>query len=284
MLNLKSRLGPILSRREIEVVMKRLKNKHITQTESNYLSRSIRPKLKAAEFASSNKLLSLLDYRRKKYEREDTVLRKNILLALKDIIKDVQAVVVFGSYIMNQHTNYQDIDIMVVLRRKIWGSVVEKHKIEERISSLLRFRADIILNNYKDLKEVFPFSPLLQTQFEYSKVIYGKLNLPNKIIINKPYLYSKLSDVEFILECGKDLEGKYIYNGIRTCLSIKMFINRKISNGLIIKTIEKNMGKETTDNLRRNKANNLQRNISLRYLKYLYRGIEKELRWVKKRI
>jgi len=39
-------LEPILSKREIEVVMKRLDNKHITQTESNYLSRSVRPKLK----------------------------------------------------------------------------------------------------------------------------------------------------------------------------------------------------------------------------------------------
>ena len=284
MINLKSQLSPILSRREIEVVIKRLKNKHITQTESNYLSRSIRPKLKAAEFASSSKLLSLLDYRRNKYEREDSVLKRSILLALKDIIQNVQAVVIFGSYIMNNHTDYQDIDIMVVLKRKIWGSVIEKHKIEEKISHSLIFKADIILNNYEDLKEVFPFSPLLQTQLEYSKVIYSKLNLPNKIIINKPYLYSKLLDTEFILECGKDLEGKYIYNGIRTCLSIQMFINRKISNELIIKTIENNIGKETADNLRRNKANDLQRNISLRYLKYLYNCIEKELRWVKKRV
>ena len=64
-------LEPILSEREIEVVMKRLNNQHITQTESNYLSRSIRPKLKSAEFAATTNLLSLLDYRRKRYEREE---------------------------------------------------------------------------------------------------------------------------------------------------------------------------------------------------------------------
>ena len=80
---LRTKLEPILSNKEIEVVLKRLNNRHITQTESNYLSRSIRPKLKSAEFAANNGVLSLLGYRRKRYERENSILRNKIIESLQ---------------------------------------------------------------------------------------------------------------------------------------------------------------------------------------------------------
>ena len=115
--NIIKELNPILSKREIEVVLKRLSNEHITQTESNYLSKSIRPKLKSAEFAASNDILSLLDYRRKKYEREDQILRNKIIKGTKDLIDDIKAIILFGSYIRNNHTNYRDIDIMIILNK-----------------------------------------------------------------------------------------------------------------------------------------------------------------------
>ena len=80
---LKAKLEPILSNKEIEVVLKRLNNRHITQTESNYLSRSIRPKLKSAEYAANNNVLSLLGYRRRRYERKNGILRKKIIGSLQ---------------------------------------------------------------------------------------------------------------------------------------------------------------------------------------------------------
>ena len=126
---LAAKLEPILSNREIEVVLKRLDNEHITQTESNYLSRSIRPKLKSAEFAVSAELLSLLDYRRKRYEREDSLLKEKIIKAVKKgLADDIKAIILFGSYIRNSHTNYRDIDVMVVLNNKTWKNICNRKR------------------------------------------------------------------------------------------------------------------------------------------------------------
>jgi hypothetical protein len=162
------------------------------------------------------------------------------------------------------------------------GHYNKKYKIERKISDSLDFKADINLISYVDLKNIFPYSPILQNQFEYSKLVYGKLSLPRDIIINRLYLFKKLLDVEYIIEVGKDLDGKYIYNGIRSCLSIRMFINNVIDSKLIIKTIESNIGRKTAESLRKNKTNYIQKDISLRYLKYLYKKLEGELRWAKK--
>ena len=56
----------LLTGRQFEVVMKRLHNEPLTQVESNYLSKYIRPKLIAAELISNSNLYQLIgDPRRK---------------------------------------------------------------------------------------------------------------------------------------------------------------------------------------------------------------------------
>ena len=180
-----NKLQPILSKREIEVVQKRLNNQHITQTESNYLSRSIRQKLKSAEFAASAQLLSLLDYRRKKYERSEKVLKNSILEAAQDITPNIKAIVLFGSYIRNCHTNYRDIDVNIILDKKIWKTSAEKHRLESNIEKAIDIKTDVNLIAYKELLETLPYSPLLQTELEDHKVIYGEMTLKKKIIDRK---------------------------------------------------------------------------------------------------
>jgi len=272
-----TKLGPILSNKEIEVVLKRLNNKHITQTESNYLSRSVRPKLRSAEFAASAELLSLLDYRRRRYEREDNLLRKKIINSINDI-GDIKAVILFGSYIRNKHTNYRDIDVMVVLNRKLWGSSAEKNRMEEDIEKVTDVKTDVNLVSYKELVKLFPYSPLLQTELEEYKIIYGDMRLSRKIITDKPYLYRKLLETEYVLELGRKIKPRYIYNAIRACIAIKLFLDKKVDNKLIIKTIIDNIGKLTADNLINNGANQVQKDIALKYLRYLYNELMKVLK------
>lgn len=269
----KFELEPILSRREIEVVLKRLNNKHLTQVESNYLSKSIRPKLKSAEFAASSELLSLLDYRRMKYEREDSLLKSIVVNGVKEIISDIKAIVVFGSYVRNCHTNYRDIDLMVVLNKKMWKSLAEKSRLENSIKGVIDIGVDIHLVIYDELRKVYSYSPLLQTELEDHKVIYGRLKLRKGIIINKKYLYKKLLEMESLLEL-KGIDSKYIYNAIRNCLAIELFLVKRVDNKLIIKIIEDNIGELTAESLMDNKADLMQRDIALRYLKYLYDKLE----------
>lgn len=268
------KLEPILSDKEIEVVLKRLDNKHINQTESNYLSRSIRLKLKAAEFAVSLDLLSLLEYRRKKYERDDYLLKEKIIKAAKDIISDVKTIILFGSYIRNSHTNYRDIDILIILNKRIWKTTAEKHRLETIIEKAIDIKTDINLAVYNELINLFPYSPLLQTELEDYKIIYGNIKLTKNIIINKRYLYKRLLEIEYVLELGKSIKSGYIYNAIRECLSIELFLKKVVDNKLIIKTIENNIGRATAENLIDTKANPTQKDIALKYLKYLYNKLE----------
>ena len=276
---LAAKLEPILSNREIEVVLKRLDNEHITQTESNYLSRSIRPKLKSAEFAVSAELLSLLDYRRKRYEREDSLLKEKIIKAVKKgLADDIKAIILFGSYIRNSHTNYRDIDVMVVLNNKTWKNSAEKHRLEMAIESSIDVKTDINLIVYDELISLLPYSPLLQTELEDYNIVYGDIKLTKKIIIDKEYLYKRLLEVEYVLELGKNIKPKYIYNAIRDCLSIELFLKKMINNKLIMQTIKNNIGKSTVESLMDNKADLIQKDIALKYLKYLYTKLEAALK------
>ena len=273
------KLEPILSNREIEVVLKRLDNEHITQTESNYLSRSIRPKLKSAEFAVSAELLSLLDYRRKRYEREDSLLKEKIIKAVKKgLADDIKAIILFGSYIRNSHTNYRDIDVMVVLNNKTWKNSAEKHRLEMAIESSIDVKTDINLIVYDELISLLPYSPLLQTELDDYNIVYGDIKLTKKIIIDKEYLYKRLLEVEYVLELGKNIKPKYIYNAIRDCLSIELFLKKIINNKLIMQTIKNNIGKSTVESLMDNKADLIQKDIALKYLKYLYTKLEAALK------
>ena len=276
---LAAKLEPILSNREIEVVLKRLDNEHITQTESNYLSRSIRPKLKSAEFAVSAELLSLLDYRRKRYEREDSLLKEKIIKAVKKgLADDIKAIILFGSYIRNSHTNYRDIDVMVVLNNKTWKNSAEKHRLEMAIESSIDVKTDINLIVYDELISLLPYSPLLQTELDDYNIVYGDIKLTKKIIIDKEYLYKRLLEVEYVLELGKNIKPKYIYNAIRDCLSIELFLKKIINNKLIMQTIKNNIGKSTVESLMDNKADLIQKDIALKYLKYLYTKLEAALK------
>ena len=67
-------------------------------------------------------------------------------------------------------------------------------------------------------------------------IIYGCINLNRKRKIDKEYLYKKLLEVEQIIELVKTIESKYVYSGIRTCISIELYLNKRVSNREIIKT------------------------------------------------
>lgn len=278
MQKLKTELEPILSKKEIEVVIKRLNNKHLTQTESNYMSRSIRPKLKAARFAANSDILSMLDYRRNKYERQEKELTRMIIESMKPIIHDVKAIMLFGSYVRNKHTQYRDIDVMVAVKKKLWKNEYEKNKIKKEAEKRCCLKLDIQMMEAKWLRKAYPYSSALQTELQEYETIYGRITLPKNRIINKQYLYRELLHVDIIIEMNKSLEAKYTYNALRTALAIQLFLDKKVDNRLIIKTIENNIGGITANALQNNTANKIQREMALRYLKYLYKELEGRLR------
>ncbi|MBN2423365.1 hypothetical protein JXB41_09140 [Candidatus Woesearchaeota archaeon] len=68
-------IGKILGKVEVNTIIKRIKGKPLKQTERNYLSRSIRPKLLAARILTQEKLLE-------KINRPDKSLEKKIIYNL----------------------------------------------------------------------------------------------------------------------------------------------------------------------------------------------------------
>src|SRR3989338_3137721 len=269
-------LEPILSRREIEVVWKRLKNGKLKQVESNYI-RNAREKLRAAEFAAKIGLLGLLEYRRRKYERDGGLLREKIVGSLGVLKQESKAVVLYGSYIRNKHVNYRDIDVMIVLKKKFWMNSAEKNKLEKEIAEQSGICLDVQLVVYRDLVSVYPYSPLLQTELKEREVIYGKLKLEEKGVVDRYYLYRKLLEVESVLELGKEISSRYVYNALKTCLSIELFLRGEVGNELLVETMKENIGGVTVEKLKDGSASFIQVEIALKYLNYLYRKLERKL-------
>ena len=167
---------------------------------------------------------------------------------------------------------------MVVLNNKTWKNSAEKHRLEMAIESSIDVKTDINLIVYDELISLLPYSPLLQTELEDYNIVYGDIKLTKKIIIDKEYLYKRLLEVEYVLELGKNIKPKYIYNAIRDCLSIELFLKKIINNKLIMQTIKNNIGKSTVESLMDNKADLIQKDIALKYLKYLYTKLEAALK------
>ncbi len=274
-------LKPLLSRREIEVVIKRLNNNKISQTESNYLSRSVRKKLYSAQILASLNLLVLLDYRRKKYERNSQVLKEKILDSMKEIKLNVQSILLYGSYVQNKHTNYRDIDIMLVTSSKPWKNSNDKGILERKIEDNLsknKIIGDVNLISKKQLLTLLPYSPLLQMELEEYEAIYGKIRLKVKQIINKRYLYGNLLEPEYVLDLGSEAESKEVYNALRTCISIELFLNQEISNKKMHTSLQRKLGEENLWTLKNNREEDTAKNIALVLLKSLYQALEKRLR------
>ena len=61
----------ILTKKELEVINKKITGEKLTQQDSNYLSRYIRPKLKKISQIEAKKLLNLISYNQKKNSIEN---------------------------------------------------------------------------------------------------------------------------------------------------------------------------------------------------------------------
>ncbi|MBI2135799.1 hypothetical protein HYU06_01890 [Candidatus Woesearchaeota archaeon] len=111
----------VLTDRETEVINKKLSHKRLTQQDSNYLSRYVRPKLKQIAELDTVWLLNSLEYRQKIHSIETKIK----LLMLRNV-KHVAAILIYGSAIYNNYKDYNDIDVMVLVKKKSWNKLGEK--------------------------------------------------------------------------------------------------------------------------------------------------------------
>src|SRR3989344_1991707 len=259
----------IFTNKELEVINKKMKNKKLTQVDSNYLARFIRAKLKEMASIDSKFLLDKIEYNQRIKSIEEKI--KKIIFRN---IKDVQAIIIFGSAMQTNYKDYNDIDILIAIKNKI--NLKEKYiKIIEIKKILTRegIKADLEIYDKKTIEKSYSRSPSLIYQLKDKKIIYGKLNLKKKIELYNIDLKMKLdwSNLE------DNPQGVEIYKALRNVILVRLLLNKIVDNKKLKESLNEEIGKNLLERLKNNQESNFDRKIASGYLNILLDQIEKEI-------
>ena len=259
--NLQSR---ILTDKEIEVINKKLSGKKLSQQDSNYLSRYVRPKLSEISTMDAKTLLSKLKYHQKASSIENTI--KKVIL---NCLEHVKAIILYGSAVQTNYEEYNDIDILIVTKNKEGNLGDKAKKINELKKELDKFGivSDIEIYDEKTIQDASLHNPSIIYQLESHKIIYGKLQLSNKrkevynIDLNMKLDWSDIEDIE--------PEGIDIYKAIRNIFLVRLIMNKIVDNKKLKEALNDEMGKNLILKLKNNQESKAERQIALNYLKEL---------------
>lgn len=260
----------IFTKNQLEVMKKRIANKKLTQMESNYLSRSIRPKLREMASMDANLMLNRMEYNQKIKSIENKI-KKTILWS----VKGVEAIILYGSAIQNNYKDYNDIDILIVTRNKI-APIKERIKKSIEIKKILKessINADIQIIDKKTIEKIHNRQPSLIYQLKDHKVIYGNLKLKNKVEIYRIDLRMKL-DWSYIED---NPEGVEIYKALRNTILVRLLLNKIVDNQKLKESLYEELGKNLIERLKNNQESKLDKKIALIYLKNLLEKTEKDV-------
>lgn len=261
----------LITKREAEVINKKLMHKKLTQQDSNYLSRYVRPKLREMSQTNSRLLLRRLEYNQKIPAIERYI--RN--LVLKNV-KYVSSVTIYGSAIYNDYYNYRDIDVLVTVKKKVWNKLGEKYSKIIFLKKMARkhgLKLDLEIYLDKAVTYSYPSNPSLIYQLKNRKTIYGALKIPSKIEIPKLELRMKL-DYSYIDE---DSTGLEIYKAIRNLWLVRLILDKTISNLKLIDLLEEELGKNLIMRLKSNNCSHIDKKIASLHLNTVLKKTEKEI-------
>ncbi len=270
----------ILTKKAIEVINNRLKNEKLSQQDSNYLSRFVRPKLRDMISINAEILLKKLEYNPKAFWIE-----KNIKKIILENIRNVDLIIICGSAIQTNYKEYRDIDIIVAIKRII--SFKKKEKLIEKIKEIGKkdnLNLDVQIYAKKSILEQYKHNPSLIYQLKDSKVIYGKLKVSEKVELSHLDLKMKLDWSE-----GVDIHSKAseIYYALRNAMLVLLLMNKKIDNYQLREGLVNILGNDLFIRLRNNNASKIEKKLALNFLNALVRYLEIELnkpKWEKIKI
>jgi len=260
----------ILTNRELGVIGKRLKNERLNQQDSNYLSRYVRPKLREIANIDSRMLLKKLEYNQKipaieKYIKD---------LVLKNV-KYVSSITIFGSAIYNNYEGNNDIDVLVVVKKKIWKRLGEKFLLEKKIEKNSKLKLDIKIYTQEFVYYSYSSNVTLIYELKDSKTIYGILKYKKDMHISKLYLKMHSDYSELVLVDIKDnglsyVTAKSLYGAIRNLWVIRLIMDGVVDNIKLNQMLEAELGKNMVDKLKNNTKIMPIKQIAYTYLKWLY--------------
>lgn len=261
----------ILTKKAQQLIQKRLAGMKLTQQDSNYLSRFVRPKLRAMASIDAENLLRKLEYSRKSRAIEEKI--KKIIL--KNVLK-VRAIVVCGSAIQTNYKEYNDLDLIVATNNILKNN--QKINIAEKIKNLGKkenLNLDVQIYARGSIIAQYPNSPSLIYQLKDSKIIYGSLPIPKKISLSALDLKMKLD-----WSHGLDMrsEANEIYYALRNSILVLLLMNKNISNEQLQQNMISLLGYKLFNNLKNNTASEIEIKLALSFLNLLNNYMEEELK------
>jgi len=140
----------LLTEKAFEVIAKKLRNNKLTQQDSNYLSRFVRPKLREISLIDAKALLNRLNYNPKAMSLERKI--KKIII---NNIPSVDSIILCGSAVQTNYKEYNDIDVIVATKKIISKSIKKKREliadIEELGKKLKRMDMERFLSKRGDM-------------------------------------------------------------------------------------------------------------------------------------
>lgn len=263
----------ILTEKAMQIIKKKLGNKKLTQQDSNYLSRFIRPKLRAMASINSEALLKKLEYNPKSLSIE----RKIREIILKNVSK-VDSIIVCGSAIQTNYKEYNDIDIIIATKNILTRSLKKKNQLikkTEEVGKKKNLNLDIQIYSKNSILSQYPHNPSLIYQLKDSKVIYGNIRIPAKITLSSLDLKMKLDWSEGINISSMSSE---IYYAIRNAMLVMLLINKKIDNSQLRESLINILGGDLIFRLRNNKVSKIEKKLALSYLNLLTKHLEEVLK------
>ena len=266
----------ILTEREKEIINKKLRGLSLTQNESNILSKSVRNKLREICKINARALLDKLEYNQ---------IAKSIEKKIKKLVlgnmKDVKAVLIYGSAIQTNYKYYNDIDIFIITNKKTWNSIGDKYDLIIKLTDLAKkidLDLDIQIIDLNSFHYEYSHSPSLIYQLKDSKIIYGKIKIPSKAELSKLDLRMKLdwSDID-----DEDSKGKEIYQALRNVILVRLLLNKIVDNGLLREEVNKELGDGIVNKLKNNEASKSEKRWVLKYIKHLAEKTDEEIKSVK---
>jgi len=262
----------ILTEKAMKIINKKLENKKLTQQDSNYLSRFVRPKLRDIISINAEVLLKKLEYNPKSLSIERKI--KNIML--KNVPK-LDSIIICGSAIQTNYKEYNDIDIIVATKNILTKSLKEKNKLIENIKEIGKkqgLNLDVQIYARNSILSQYSNNPSLIYQLKDSKIIYGKLKIPSKVNLSNLDLKMKLDWSEGLDSYS---DASEIYYAIRNAMLVLMLINKKIDNYQLRDNLISILGDDLIVKLKKNQASKEEKKLALSYLNLLIKYLETEL-------
>jgi len=263
----------ILTNKEKKIIRKKLSNKKLSQSERNRLSRAIRPKLREISQIDSKEILEKIDY-----NPHIISIENRIINTIKNNIQELDSIILYGSVVQTNYHSYNDIDIIIVTKLKIYSSEIEKYRKIREIRNILKtdsIISDIEIISKDSLIESYKNSPTLIYELKDHKVIYGNIKIPKDIELYKIDLQMKLgwSDIPFSKPAGDE-----VYRALRNTVLVRLLLNKIVDNSKLKQSLYDELGKNLIERLKKNQQSKTELKYSLSYLKRLVEDTRKQLR------